>query len=266
MKPLRLATVPYINIEPFLRALCSLHPCDILRAAPSELVRVWKTTDLDLCLLSTADLLAHGEEALEGAAITSEGPVESVAIFSRRTPSAWHRVALDAASSTANRLARLLLERRLPLEPQFLVARDPEAALRAGRCHAALLIGDRALAHRRTPVWMDLGEAWMELSGLPFVYAAWARGRRSDFSRGALEDLLERARRRSSDFVETSVEQAAGMRGLSRRALRRYLRERISYRFGRNERLGMEFFGRLILPARTEEPMVPAVSCAGRLA
>jgi chorismate dehydratase len=50
----------------------------------------------------------------------------------------------------------------------------PDFISRIGGNTAAVVIGDRALALRSSSAYVyDLGEAWKEMTGLPFVFAAW---------------------------------------------------------------------------------------------
>ena len=118
------------------------------------------------------------------------------------------------------------------------------------RGDAALIIGDQALLAdesssdgHRTPIEkIDLGQAWTELTGMPFVWAFWA-GRPG---RLASEDvrLLQGARDQGvqqlesiarEHFRDSPVHQAIGAR---------YLRDNIKYRLGFDERAALETFYR----------------------
>lgn len=93
-------------------------------------------------------------------------------------------VALDTASRTSAMYTRILFRKYWQREPEFLphpAQLDP--MLRAA--DAALLIGDpalfaledRAARERRTGqrlAYLDLGQAWRDQTGLPWVSALWA--------------------------------------------------------------------------------------------
>jgi predicted solute-binding protein len=254
---LRLATVPYLNIEPFLQALCQLHDCEVIRAAPSELSSVWSQEDLDLCLLSVTAMEALQVEPLQGAAISCDGEVGSVLLVARGSPARWRKVALDAASVTSNRLGRVLIAQGWFASPRYDVLDDPAAALRASRVDAALLIGDRALAAPAAPVVIDLGAAWKGLTGLPFVFAAWTRGRRVRHSRADLEAALAAARLLSPGYLEGAARAHSLRTGLSAARLATYLRERISYAFGPREEAGRRAFLQL---AANAAPAIAALA------
>jgi predicted solute-binding protein len=157
-------------------------------------------------------------------------------------------VGLDAASSTSNRLARVLIEKGWFASPRFALSADPAADWLRGRTDAALVIGDRALEAPAAPFVLDLGTEWKRLTNLPFVFAAWVEGRRGRVAREDLEALLDEARRRSPRHIDAAAREHSRRTGLDAGDLATYLRERISYRFGPGERAAMRSFLRLALP------------------
>src|SRR4029077_19077958 len=85
-------------------------------------------------------------------------------------------VAADSSSRTSVELARVILERRYGVDPESIPhPPDLDAMLRIA--DAALIIGDPAL--RVDPASLpwhvyDLGAEWVEMTGLPMVFAVWA--------------------------------------------------------------------------------------------
>lgn len=252
MTTLRVATVPYWNIEPFLRALTRLVPCEVERAAPSALPALRESGRFDLCMLSAADLLRRGEKPLDGACIASDGPVGSVFLSSERLPAAWRLVGLDAASSTSAELARLVVKHLLGLSPVFRRVDDADGEIERHEYDAALRIGDRALRMPRQRVHLDLGRAWRRLSGVPFVYAAWVPGPREMRSREDLEGILRAARDRSAREAPGAAADGARALGIDVSVLRRYYSEQIRYGFDGRARRGLAVFGSMLPPARVE--------------
>jgi predicted solute-binding protein len=89
---------------------------------------------------------------------------------------------------------------------------------------------------------IDLGEAWMRLTGLPFVYAFWAG--RPDALGADEVAALQRARDEGVKRPEALAEQyLAGAPERHERGAR-YLRENIKYHLGGEERAGLEMFFR----------------------
>jgi chorismate dehydratase len=71
----------------------------------------------------------------------------------------------------------VLLKKYWKIEPELidtpgLAGTDYRASIKG--VTAGVVIGDRALEQRKvSPYMYDLGEAWINFSGLPFVFAAW---------------------------------------------------------------------------------------------
>src|SRR4029079_16505073 len=108
--------------------------------------------------------------------IGSEGPVASVAIFTRVPMARVRSLALDTSSRTSVALARILCARRWACDPA-LIPHPPDLPSMLAAADAAVLIGDPALfAEPVSPIVekIDLGAAWTEMTGLPFVWAFWA--------------------------------------------------------------------------------------------
>ncbi len=87
---------------------------------------------------------------------------------------------------------------------------------------------------------MDLGLAWQELTGLPFVFAAWC-GRTGALS-AEDERLLERAKAAGIARRDAIADEHAAQTGLPAASLRAYLDDAIRYDLGDAERRGLERF------------------------
>jgi chorismate dehydratase len=112
--------------------------------------------------------------------IGCNGPVASVCIFSEVPLEEVEEVLLDYQSRTSVALARLLLREYWKLSPRLTDTRNEYQSRIKGNT-AGLLIGDRALAQRNVSSYIyDLGEAWKNHTGLPFVFAAWVSNKKLD--------------------------------------------------------------------------------------
>lgn len=245
MSTLRIATVPYLNVMPFVDALRSVVPCHVRHFPPSQLPGALERLDLDLCMLSVPAVVEREIEPLEGASISSRGAVRSVVLRASVPPTLWTRVALDPNSVTSNRLARLLVEAVFERDPTYVTGESSPV-------DAEVVIGDRALRTAQGPWVFDLGEVWTDLTGLPFVFAVWVPGRRACFSRSELEEILAAARRRSIRYIARTISRRSPDFGGDVSLLRRYLTRHIAYRFGRVERKGMD---RFVKALRNERPL-----------
>jgi chorismate dehydratase len=177
-RPVRLGAVSYLNVRPLVFGL-DRHPDKVtLRYdVPSECARLLAAGEIDLGMIPTIAYADRpGDRIVPGVCIGSEGPVASVALFTRRPIRDVTTIALDTSSRTSAALVRILCARHFGIAPA-LVPRPPDLASMLAAADAALLIGDLALfadhrAHGAEKI--DLGEAWSEATGLPFVWAFWA--------------------------------------------------------------------------------------------
>ena len=127
-----------------------------------------------------AGLSAHGPDLIDRTESEPDQPAPDVLEAIRSVRS----VALDTASRTSAMYTRILFRKYWRGEPGFLPHKaDLDSMLETA--DAALLIGDpalfaledRAARERRTGerlFYLDLGQAWRQQTGLPWVSAFWA--------------------------------------------------------------------------------------------
>jgi chorismate dehydratase len=165
-------------------------PAELVSGTASELNDLLATGALQVSAVSAVEYARNAAlyHLLPDLAITCDGPVHSVALFSKRPVSELTgcTVLLSASSRTSVLLLELLSRHRWGIRPRFATARAeaPDLVHLAGLPHeAVLVIGDAAL-HLSTlstyPVRVDLGAEWKRWTGLPFVFAVWAARREAD--------------------------------------------------------------------------------------
>jgi chorismate dehydratase len=179
LAPFRVGSVPYLNAVPLTRGLED----QILFVTPARLAEMLQQDLLDAALVSVTEVLFHDRyDVLDGIGVASLGEVKSVFLAHKKPLTEIQEVFCDTASLTSVNLLKVLLAEQ-GLHPEFkrLASYEP-----AAMPDFALLIGDRALdflyASPTHDLW-DLGTAWYELTGLPFVYAVWALRRGIDHQR-----------------------------------------------------------------------------------
>jgi len=130
----------------------------------------------DIGIVPCFELTRQDLEIIPGAGIACHGPVRSILLVSRRPVSEIRTLAVDSSSRTSVQLARVILGRRYGVEYTAIPhPPDLDAMLRVA--DAALIIGDPALRldPERLPYEVhDLGGEWVEMTGLPMVFAVWA--------------------------------------------------------------------------------------------
>jgi chorismate dehydratase len=256
-----LGVVSYLNAVPLV---AGLEPALQTRGGdPSDLSRWLRAGEVDAALLPVAEALrGAGDGFLGRFGIACDGPVESVLAFlpEEAEPARWpRRVVLDPASRTSVALLRVLLETRHGLAPTYSVASRPGPDPGADPTAITLVIGDRALHRRRT--WtgavLDLGEAWREWTGLPFVFARWTARRGLPVGeRARLAAALDEAAERGLADVEALAADHAEAHGLTPAAASRYLRVSVRHRIDARAEAGFDRFARELsrLPPRDGLP------------
>lgn len=175
----RIGAVSYLNTRPLVFGFdqgVASERIDLSYDVPSVLADRLEAEEIDVALLPSIEVARIGNLAIiPGLAITADGPVKSVLLVSRKPIGEIRSVALDPESRTSNALTRILFAAFWKVRPTFAPGpRDLDLAL--SEFDAAVRIGDKALFD---PVpggcfTYDLGAAWKEMTGLPFVYAVWA--------------------------------------------------------------------------------------------
>ena len=187
---MRVGRIGYINCYPVYgaidRGVVALS-AELVTGTPVELNDLLVAGELDVSVISAVEYARHVRDLvlLPELAISCDGPVRSVALFSRRPVGQLdgRTVLLTASSRTAVALLELLCRDVWKVRPRFAQARAEGPDLGAlGRLphDAVLVIGDAALllaARRAYPHRYDLGEEWKGWTGLPFVFAVWAARR-----------------------------------------------------------------------------------------
>ncbi|MGH7530084.1 MAG: menaquinone biosynthetic enzyme MqnA/MqnD family protein [Gemmatimonadales bacterium] len=234
---MRLGRIAYINCAPVYSAIdrgLVPAPGELVTGTPAELNDLLVAGELDVSVISAVEYARHAKSLLllPDLAVSCDGPVRSVALFSRRPVGQLdgRTVLLSASSRTSVALLELLCREVWKMRPRFAEARAESSDLEglAGLPHdAVLVIGDAALllatrgayAHR-----YDLGEVWKRWTGLPFVFAVWAARRVADPAavRRAHASLLA-SRAWGLAHLEDLAADAAQATGVALPACRAYL-------------------------------------------
>lgn len=185
----RVWAVSYLNAVPMvygLRHSGSAGLWDVQVDLPYRCAARLQRGEADIALMPVALLPdISGAQLVGGYCIGSIGAVGSVCLYSEVPVEQVQRIYLDPHSRTSVALCRLLAREYWKITPQYLSLDLLQLGRPLSPGEALLLIGDKALAHRDGyPYCYDLGSAWSNYTGLPFVYAAWvSRGPvREDFT------------------------------------------------------------------------------------
>lgn len=170
----------YLNTKPLLYGLehgQMSNEVELVLDYPANLVRLLQSNQIDIGLIPVGALPSLGDyHIISDYCIGTEGEVASVAVFSEVPMEEIDTVLLDYQSRTSVMLCKILFEKHWKKKVQFIDAKDESYIDNIRGNVAGLVIGDRALKIRdKFKFKFDLGLAWKEMTGLPFVFAVWVR-------------------------------------------------------------------------------------------
>ena len=173
----RIGVVSYFNTQPLLLGIQKadfLSKIELVKDYPAKVAQALIDGHIDIGLVPVAITpLLSNPHIVSDFCIGTKTKVASVAIFSKVPMEQIESIYLDYQSRTSVQLARILLKAFWKKDIQFLQAEEGYIQKIAGTT-AGVIIGDRALANLTEFEYVyDLGEAWIEHTGLPFVFASW---------------------------------------------------------------------------------------------
>jgi len=241
----RVCAVSYLNTAPLVWG--ALHGpqtglLDLTFAVPSICADRVIDGDADIGIIPVIEMDRHGLEWVSGIGIACRGPVRTILLVSRVPFDEIRTLATDSGSRTSVQLARIILEKKYGVRPS-LFSMEPDLVKMLESADAALIIGDAALALDPTEIdnpCLDLGEEWVNLTGLPMVFAVWS-GRP-----GQITPELAEAMRGSCHFglgqLDAIIKEEAERRGFPEYVVHQYLTRNISFLLGKEEEAGIRLY------------------------
>ncbi|OIQ51256.1 Chorismate dehydratase [Pseudodesulfovibrio hydrargyri] len=185
----RLGRIGYLNVLPIYHPLeTGILPmdCEVTSGPPAELNKLMDADKLDVSSCSSVEYARHADKyyLIPDIAIGSRGPVQSVLLLSRRPVEELdgRTILVSAQTHTSAALLRVLQAKLWNIKTVFTTGSATDVLGTGERPQAILCIGDEALNLRYHPDYphrIDLGEAWRELTGLPFIFGVWIASRES---------------------------------------------------------------------------------------
>lgn len=246
--PIRVGAVRYLNAKPLYYRLEELAPgVRLIMDDPSALADRLGRGELDVALIPSVEYLrgaGRGYRIVPGFAIAARGAVRSVKLFARVPFEKIVRLAMDEGSRTSQVLARVWLAEAHGVRPKVVEMLPLRASALESTADAVLVIGDRAMKVPEGPFVevVDLGAAWVGLTGLPFVFALWVA--RPGVDLGDLPEALARSRSEGLAGAEELAALHGPRLGLDHQACVEYLTRVLSYDLGDREAAGLRLFAR----------------------
>lgn len=245
---------------------------ELLPAVPARLPDWLDSGKVDAALVPIVDVLrsAGRYRVLSDACIGCDGETMTVRVFSQVPPDRIRTLWVDGDSHTSVALATVLWRElyRRELDSRSL---DPYRKS-ISELESVLLIGDKVVDPARAgfAYEVDLGGAWRQHTGLPFVFAVWAcraavaEQEPRDSARGAdrqwrheLAAMLSEARDRGVRAAAEIAVQCGPKLGWPVELAERYLTRCLKYKLDTRSIEGVSLFARFcaqldIVPADAE--------------
>ena len=174
----------YLNTKPLIYGFekgMMKEEVELVMDYPANIASMLLNDEIDIGLVPVAVLPALKQyHLISDYCIACDGEVASVCLFSEVPINEIETILLDYQSKTSVALLKILLKDHWNINPK-LADTSSGYELSIENTTGGLVIGDRALAQRNQSKYCyDLGLAWKELTGLPFVFAVWVSNKPMD--------------------------------------------------------------------------------------
>lgn len=270
-KGLRVGKVNFINTLPVFYPLekgAIEHDFEIVAGTPAALNSLLASDQIDLGVVSSIEYGINFDKylLLPDLSISCKKRVCSVLLLSTVPLEQLHdqEILLTPKSHTSIALLKLLFSRRFAITPHYRVINYhmDDSPWPAG-AKAVLAIGDDALRLQKSPavsLTLDLGAAWHEWTGHPFVFAVWALrhgslAKRDGQLHQAHATLLE-ARDYGLNHLEEIATDVGQRSWFSRQECLQYL-QTIEYDLDGSKQAGLQLFFDMLYEAGELSRRVP---------
>jgi len=132
--------------------------------------------EIELGLISAFEYASNKEtwHIIPGLGLTSMGKSKHVQLFFKKDLKDIQTIAVDESASGEDVLLKIIMREKYEQSPEY-VYMPADLNEMFDKAEAALIVGDKALSYYNSySARLDLNEEWLDLTGLPFVYALWA--------------------------------------------------------------------------------------------
>ena len=252
---LRMGRIGYLNVLPIyhpLEAGIIPHDFEIISGPPAVLNNMMARGELHISSNSCFEYAMRPERyhLVEDLSIGSHGNVMSVLLMSRRPVEqlGGQTILISGETHTSVALLRLLMKDHYHCDVNYVTGAVTPTLGTDRAPEAFLAIGDEALRLRNHPDYpyrVDMADAWMEWTGLPFIFGLWVISREAVES-GLLPDdpgaLLRRGRDWGLAHMDVILDLTAHGCPLTRDELAFYYQQGLTYSLGEREQQGLRLF------------------------
>lgn len=213
---------------------------DLVLKVPSKCASLCAEKKVDVALIPVAVIPSlESVEIITDFCLSAEGAVETVVLLSNNDNlKNIKTIYLDADSRTSVELVKILAREKWEISPIWVNGIKDSLS----DDEAMLAIGDKVFElEKRFSTKIDLALQWREMTGLPFVFAAWiACTPKGVEFQGRLNDALAYG----VENIDKAIEQYAS----DKQYAKKYLTENIKFNMSAEKRRSMELFWQHINP------------------
>jgi chorismate dehydratase len=242
------AAVSFLNARPLTEGLDEEPGIHLITDVPSRLLEtlIEDRASVALCPVIDFQLSPAELSIVPAGAIGSDGPTLTVRVFSRVRMEEVVEVQTDGDSHTSVALLKVVFNELYQHVPEVQTLASTDVNGSASPPTTVLLIGDKVVRNRPDPALyeheLDLGNAWRQMTGLPFVFACWMARAESDL--GDLPGVLGRYRDLNRGRISEIAAAHAAASGWPEGLARKYLGKILRYEIGSRELQAIELFWR----------------------
>ena len=196
----------------------------------------------DIGILPVIEMARQQLDYFPGTGIACHGPVRTILLLSKVPFHQVRTLATDSGSRTSVMLSQVILSEKYGVRPR-VISRPPHLAAMLAEADAALIIGDAALQIDPATVpfeCLDLGAEWVNMTGLPMVFAVWSA--RKEWIEPRFEKAFVESCRYGLAHMDEIVRTEAPIRAVSEDLVRRYLTKHIVFELGERDYQGMNLY------------------------
>ena len=239
---IKISAISYLNTIPFVHGLKQsklIDTIDLQLDYPSVCAEKLINGEVHLALVPVV-VIPNLKEAhiISDYCIGANGAVETVCLYADVPINEIESVALDYQSKTSVALLKILLKEYWHLDPELKNSKVGFEQEISGK-KAALVIGDRAFdLNKKHQYIYDLSAIWKEMTGFPFVFAAWVANK--NLPQYFITDFNKAIEKGLSDIDKAVIQEGGNYPHCENP--KEYLNNKISYTLDTEKLEGMELF------------------------
>ena len=239
MSKIKVGIVNYLNTKPLLYGIEHseiMADVELIPDYPANIATLLLDNRIDVGLVPVAVIpRLHEAHIITDYCIGCTGPVASVCLLSEVPVQEIKKVLIDYQSRTSANLVRILLRHYWKIDAELSDTQQDYRSQIKGTT-AGMVIGDRCLEYRdKVKHVYDLGAAWKDFTGLPFVFAAWISNKELP------ADFIQAFNEANRNGLE-HIDQVAALNQIAYYDSLKYFRENISYELDEEKKKGLKLF------------------------